>query len=102
MPDRQRMSRVVRSLRSGQITIPIEFRRELGIGDDTLLHLTLDDGELRLRPVEVRERRNSARLMELYDHFAPVREEVRDRGISEEELNADIDRAVEAARAQHP
>jgi bifunctional DNA-binding transcriptional regulator/antitoxin component of YhaV-PrlF toxin-antitoxin module len=37
MDDKGR-ARLVKPLRRGQITIPIEFRRELGITDDTLLH----------------------------------------------------------------
>lgn len=45
------MSKIVRSLRGGQVTIPAAFRRELGIGDDTMLRMTLADGELRIKPV---------------------------------------------------
>jgi hypothetical protein len=39
-------------------------------------------------------------LKELYDYFAPVREEILERGISEDEVNADIDAAVAAVRAE--
>ena len=35
---------------------------------------------------------------ELYAFFAPVRAEIIERGISEEEVNADIDAAVRAVR----
>jgi bifunctional DNA-binding transcriptional regulator/antitoxin component of YhaV-PrlF toxin-antitoxin module len=101
MTDRPAMTKVVRSLRSGQITIPVEFRKALDIHDDTLLQMTLVDGELRMRPVAVREQQGSAWLRELYEYFAPVREEVLRRGISEEELNADIDAAVRAVRQEH-
>lgn len=44
----------VRPLRGGRLTIPCEFRPELGIADDTQLELTLVDDEARIRPVEVR------------------------------------------------
>jgi bifunctional DNA-binding transcriptional regulator/antitoxin component of YhaV-PrlF toxin-antitoxin module len=95
------MSKIVRSLRGGQVTIPAAFRRELGIGDDTLLRMTLADGELRIKPVEVSEpTKGSPWLRELYEYFAPVREEILRRGISEEEVNADIDAAIAAVRAE--
>ena len=95
------MSKIVRSLRGGQVTIPAAFRRELGIGDDTLLRMTLADGELRIKPVEVTEpTKGSPWLRELYEYFAPVREEILARGISEEEVNADIDAAIAAVRAE--
>jgi bifunctional DNA-binding transcriptional regulator/antitoxin component of YhaV-PrlF toxin-antitoxin module len=101
VPDRRRVTKVVRSLRSGQITIPAEFRKALEIHDDTLLQMTLVDGELRMRPVAVTESTGSPRLRELYEYFAPVREEILTRGIGEEEVNADIEAAVEAVRKQH-
>jgi bifunctional DNA-binding transcriptional regulator/antitoxin component of YhaV-PrlF toxin-antitoxin module len=95
------MTKIVRSLRGGQVTIPAAFRRELGIGDDTMLRMTLAEGELRIKPVEVSEpTKGSPWLRELYEYFAPVREEILRRGISEEEVNADIDAAIAAARAE--
>ena len=36
----------------------------------------------------------------LYEYFAPVREEILRRGISEEEVNADIDAAIAEVRAE--
>ena len=60
-----------------------------------------DDGELRLKPVRVaNEPQGSPWLRELYEYFAPVRQEILDRGISEEEVNADIDAAIAAVRAE--
>lgn len=97
-----RRTRLVRSLRSGQITIPAEFRRELGIHDDSVLQVTLESGELRIKPVEMKETgRGSPWLKELRDYFAPVREEIQDQGLSEEEVNDSIDAAVRAVRAEH-
>jgi hypothetical protein len=49
--------------------------------------------------VEVREQKGSPWLRELYEYFAPVREEIRARGLTEEEVNADIDAAVREVRA---
>ncbi len=102
MKERQPMSKTVRSLRKGQITIPAEFRQQLGITDDTLLRLTLQDGELRIRPVEVRETQGgSSWLRQAYALFAPARQEALERGYTEEEINADIDEAIAAVREQH-
>lgn len=95
------MSKVVRSLRGGQITIPAEFRRALDIQDDTLLRLTLADGELRVRPIKMKEGTGSPWLRELYEYFAPVRQEAIDKGLTEDEINEAIDRAVAAVRARH-
>ena len=95
------MSKIVRPLRGGQVTIPAAFRRELGIGDDTMLRMTLVDGELHITPLEVSEpTKGSPWLRELYEYFAPVREEILRRGISEEEVNADIDAAIAAVRTE--
>ena len=94
-------SKIVRQLRGGQITIPVEFRRQLGINEDTLLRMTIDHGALHLTPVQVAEAGGgSAWLRELYDYFEPVRQEIRERGISEKEVNADIDAALKAVRAK--
>jgi bifunctional DNA-binding transcriptional regulator/antitoxin component of YhaV-PrlF toxin-antitoxin module len=95
------MSKLVRSLRGGQVTIPAAFRRELGIGDDTMLRMTLADGELRIKPVEVSEpSKGSPGLRALYEYFAPVREEILARGFSQEEVFADIDAAIAEVRAE--
>ncbi len=92
------MRKIVRPLRSGQITIPAEFRARLGIDKETLLQVTLSEGELRIRPVKVTERGSSAWVKELYDLFAPVREGM-DR-YSEEEIDADIEKALAEVRAR--
>jgi AbrB family looped-hinge helix DNA binding protein len=92
---------IVQPLRDGQITIPAEFREELGITEASLIQITLVEGELRLKPVRPAEaQEGSAWLRELYEYFAPVRQEAIERGYSEEEINADIDAAVRAVRAQ--
>ena len=100
--DERRATRIIRPLRGGQITIPAEFRRELGITPDSLLQMTLEDGELRLRPVAVTETAaGSPWLRELYEYFAPVREGICRAGYTEEEVNADIDAALAAVRDEH-
>jgi bifunctional DNA-binding transcriptional regulator/antitoxin component of YhaV-PrlF toxin-antitoxin module len=93
-------TRVVRVLRSGQITIPVEFRKALGIDADSVLRLTLDQGELRIQPVAVSGRaQGSPWLRELYDAFADVRAQLEQ--YSEEEINTAIDQAVAAVRKSH-
>jgi len=90
-------TKLVRPLRSGQITIPAEFRQQLDINENTLLQVRLVGRELRIRPVKVIETETgSAWAHELYNLFAPVREEA--AKYSEKEINADIDKAVTAVR----
>jgi len=94
-------TRIVRPLRGGQITIPIEFRRALGITEDSLLQLTIEQGELRIRRSTVAETAGNADwFKELHDYYAPVREEIAERGIGEDELNEDIAAALREVRAR--
>ncbi|HVA23972.1 MAG TPA: AbrB/MazE/SpoVT family DNA-binding domain-containing protein [Chloroflexota bacterium] len=93
-------TRIVKPLRSGQITIPAEFRERLGITADSVLQMSLADGELRIRPLDVMHRAaGSPWLKELYDLFAPVREEAKQ--FSEAEIDAAIDSAVRAVRRKN-
>lgn len=98
MPEQHSTTRVVRQLRSGQITIPAEFRRRLGITDASLLQMTLEQGELRIAPLQIASGQGSPWLADLYQHFAPVREEAVQKGYSEEEINQAIDEAVTEVR----
>jgi AbrB family looped-hinge helix DNA binding protein len=100
MESNTRMTRIVRPLRNGQITIPAEFRRRLGISEESLLRLTLEDGELRLKPVTTAERDSgSPWLRELFAMFELARREA--GRYSEAEVNDAIDAAVKAVRAEH-
>ncbi|MGD9891056.1 MAG: AbrB/MazE/SpoVT family DNA-binding domain-containing protein [Dehalococcoidia bacterium] len=100
MTSRRGHTRLVRPLRGGQITIPADFRKRLGIDEDSVLEVTLDDGELRLRPLHTRQTAGGSPWMkELYDLFAPVREEALQ--FSEEEIDEAIDAAVKAVREEH-
>lgn len=94
------MTKIIRPLRGGQITIPVDFREKLGIGTDTLLQIKLIEGELRIKPVQISDKpKGSPWLKELYDYFAPARKEA--AKYTEEEINADIDRAVREVRKKH-
>ena len=100
MPKKKPMTKIVRQLRSGQITIPSEFRQELGIDEHAFLQITLAQGELRIKPVRVSvEAHGSVWLKDLYDYFAPAREQA--STFSEEEINADIDKAVRQVRKKN-
>ena len=96
------MNKIIKPLRGGQVTIPADFREKLGIDADTLLQISLMQGELRIKPVRVSEKvQGSPWLKELYDYFTPVREEIKKKGYSEKEINNVIDSAVQAVRAKH-
>ena len=47
--------KIVRSLRKGQVTIPVEFRRTLRIGEGTLLDVALKDRRIVLTPLRPEE-----------------------------------------------
>lgn len=99
MAQRKRVTRTVRQLRNGQITIPADFRRELGINDDSLLQVTLVGDELRIIKLSAAPAAaGTPWLAELYERFAPVRQEAIDSDYTEEEINEAIDRAVAGAR----
>lgn len=97
------MTTLIRPHDKGPITIPDEIREALGIEDDSLLRLTVEDGELRIKPLPVHEQEEgSPWLRELYDYFAPVREEILAKGYTEDEVNAAIDEALREVRAENP
>jgi AbrB family looped-hinge helix DNA binding protein len=92
------LTRIVRPLRRGQLTIPAEFRRRLGIGDDTLLQLTLHEGKIEVTPVVATPASSMAWAQELYAMFVSVREEA--QAMDEAEIDALIDEAVDEVRSQ--
>jgi len=84
------LTRIVRPLRGGQITIPREFRKALNLDKYDMLQVTLDGDELRIRPVTLAEVETGADwLYDLYLLFAPARQQAAQ--YAEEEVNADID-----------
>ncbi len=100
MKEGEPMTQIVQPLRSGQITIPAEFRKQLGITEESLLKLTLEGGTLRIIPLDVREKGAGARwAKELYDLFAPVRDEA--SLANEDEVNEVIDAAISATRKEY-
>jgi len=58
MAEEKQLTKLVRPLPKGQITLPVEFRRQLKIDQDTILSLTLEGGKIvivPLRPVPPEE-----------------------------------------------
>ena len=97
MAEKEPMTKIVRQLRSGQVTIPADFRKQLGIAEDTLLQMTLLQGELRIKPVHIRESgEGSIWLRELYERFAAVRDEA--HAFTDDEIDVDIEQAVAHVR----
>ena len=92
----QAATKIVRGLRRGQITIPAEFREKLGLSEDSLLAITLRGNSLEITPVRVAAGPGSPWLKELYDLFAPVREQL--SKYSEDGINEMIEGAVKEAR----
>lgn len=86
----KQLTRIVRPLRGGQITIPVEFRQALNLDKYDMLQVTLEGDELRIRPVAVAEvETGSDWLFDLYLLFAPARQQA--AAYTEEQVNADID-----------
>jgi len=92
------LAQVVRPLRRGQLTIPAEFRRRLGISDDTLLQLTLYEDKIEIVPVAATPFAGIAWARELYEMFAPVRQEA--QMMDEADIDPLINEAVDEVRSQ--
>ncbi len=94
------MTRIIKPLRSGQVTIPVDFRQKLGIDAHTLLQISMLNGEIRMKPVKaVDTPEGSPWLKEAYEAFADVRKEA--EKYSEQEIDEAIDEAVKAVRKAH-
>jgi AbrB family looped-hinge helix DNA binding protein len=93
---------VVRILRNGQITIPKEVRAEMGLEENDLLSVAVVDGVMRLKKAyAIADYDQGPWLRELYEKFAPIREGYAKSGMTEEEINEEIDLAIKEARARH-
>jgi len=65
MDKQKEMSRVVKPLAKGQITIPAEFRERLNIDSETLLYLRLKGGKIEITPLRVIPERSALRKYSL-------------------------------------
>jgi len=95
---------IVRALSDGQLVIPTEFRQALGLDGDAVVAMTIVEGEVRIREATESEKSTlgvgSDWFKELYDYFAPAREEAIAKGYTEQEINEWIDQAVAEVRAE--
>lgn len=90
---------IVRQLRNGQITIPKRFREALGLRDDDLLSITMENERLELAPLRVSEKRpDSDWVRELYNLYAPARRSL--KSVPEAEINKAIGAAVRGSRSR--
>lgn len=95
-------TRIVRQLRHGQITIPKEFRDAMHLRPDDLLAVTLEGGKLLVTSATaVPKGQGSPWLKDLYDLFAPARKSFSDSGMTDEEINAELDAIIEDVRREH-
>jgi bifunctional DNA-binding transcriptional regulator/antitoxin component of YhaV-PrlF toxin-antitoxin module len=53
--------RIIKPFGSGQITIPVEFRRRLSIDRDTLLKVTLREESIEIEPLRIGEGESAGR-----------------------------------------
>jgi bifunctional DNA-binding transcriptional regulator/antitoxin component of YhaV-PrlF toxin-antitoxin module len=76
-------------LEDGKVTIPEDLLEEWGIANGATLKVQLEEGTLRLVPLDPEEEaRRKHPFVALYEWFAPTREKIRASGISQEELCA--------------
>ena len=92
------LAQIVGPLRRGRLTIPVGFRQRLGIGDDTLLQLTLYEDKIEIVPVVTKPVAGMAWARELYEMFAPVRQEA--QMMDEADIDLLIDEAVDEVQSQ--
>ena len=78
------LTRLVRPLPRGQVTLPVEFRRRLKIDETTMLKVSLAHGKIEMVPVRLSEK---ARMREYSD------DEI-ERFLKEDRLDPKIARRV--------
>ena len=94
------MTQLVKSLRSGQITIPVSMREKLGIKSDTFMQINLVAGELRIKPVRITPKaKDTDWFKKLFQEFSKVRNET--QSYTEQEIDQAINKAVKAVRRHH-
>lgn len=85
---------LVKIIRHGQITLPAELRRALNLAEGDYLEVELEDGRIVLKPKTVLDRNEAIqKLHELMD-----RVQARNEEFSEEEVEREIQEAIQAVR----
>lgn len=91
----------IRVLPDSTVTLPADVVHAAGFAEGETIAVSLESGGLRLDPAgRSATALRKQPLRDLYEYFAPVREEVRESGISEVELNELIDEAIAASRRE--
>lgn len=86
----------------GSVTLPAELVRAAGFAEGVTITATVEHGGLRLLPQPPPPALKKQPLIDLYNDFAAVREEVLASGMSDEELYELIDEAIAASRRARP
>ena len=73
------LSKLVRPLPKGQITLPIEFRRRLKIDDKTILNLSLKGSKIEILPLRLADQEVSLREYEADEIARFLKEDRLDR-----------------------
>lgn len=73
------LSKLVRSLPKGQITLPIEFRRRLKIDDKTILSLSLKGSTIEILPLRLADQADALREYETDEIARFLKEDRLDR-----------------------
>jgi len=87
------LARVLRRLRGGQVCLPEEFRRRLGIDEGALLQLTLKEGKIEIVAVNAETVAGMGWTRELYAMLKLVGQ--KDASSKEAEIDAIIDDALD-------
>ena len=80
MTEDKPLTKLVRPLSKGQITLPIEFRRRLKIDAETILSLTLKEGKIEIVPL---------RPLALEESMREYRDDEIERFLEEDRLDPD-------------
>ena len=88
-------------LRNGQISLPAKFRRELGLKKGDIISAEIQDGQIILTPIAIKENKSKKRA-EAKEKFFEMVDELRERtkDVPLEEIQSAIDEATVAARQE--
>lgn len=85
---------LVKIIRHGQITLPAEFRRALSLAEGDYLEAELEENRIVLKPKMVLDRTEAIKKL----HHLMDKVQARNEEFSEEEVERDIQEAIEAVR----
>jgi AbrB family looped-hinge helix DNA binding protein len=92
------LARVLRRLQGGQVCLPAEFRRRLGIAEEGLLLLTLKEDKIELTPVDRKSVADMGWTRERHAMFKLAGQEAHE--MDEAQINALINEALNGAESE--